>query len=321
MSTEPLRPAYLLTGTDRPKIARALERLRSRFDEASVEHLFAMSATGSDAVTACNALGLFGGGSHLVVVVGVDRWKAADAKAVVEYLSDPTPETVLALVADSLKLDSPLAKAVAPAGEVLAWDVSRKRLPAWVAEQFARLEAHADRDACEALVELVGENLDELMAEIDKLATWAGGEPLAARDVEVLAVHTREAPSWGLSDAWGQRDVAALLAAYEGEVQRAEPFLVGARLASHVGLVRAAQRQADGGRATRDIAKTLGVHEFRVRKALGHAQQYSPDELDAAVVRLAELDAALKGASRRPPELELELALVDVTRLQAVAPG
>jgi DNA polymerase III delta subunit len=65
---------------------------------------------------------------------------------------------------------------------------------------------------------------------------------------------------------------------------------------------------------TREVAKKLGVHEFRVRKALGHAEHYSPDELDEAVVRLADLDAALKGSSRRPPALELELALVEVTR-------
>jgi acetyl/propionyl-CoA carboxylase alpha subunit len=38
-----------------------------------------------------------------------------------------------------------------------------------------------------------------------------------------------------------------------------------------------------------------------------------PDELDDAVVRLADLDAALKGASRVARELELERALVEVT--------
>jgi DNA polymerase-3 subunit delta len=160
----------------------------------------------------------------------------------------------------------------------------------------------------------VGEGLAELEAEIEKLATWSGGEPVGSREVELLAVHTRELPTWGLSDAWGARDVGAVLNAYEADVHRTEPFLVGARLASHVALVRRAQRLAGEGKAARDVAKELGIHEFRVRKALGHAERYAPDELDAAVVRLAELDASLKGASRRPPELELELALVDVTR-------
>ena len=311
---DPLRASYLLTGSDRPKISRALGRLRTRFAEESVEHLFADAASGEDAVAACNALGLFGGGGRLVIVEGVDRWKAADAQAVGAYLADPTPETVLALVADALKADAPLAKAVAKAGDVLAWDVPKRRIPGWVAEQFTRLGVQADRDACETLVALVGDDLDELESEVEKLATWAGNEPVTSRDVEALAVHAREAPSWGLSDAWGTRDTGEVLGAFESDLHRTEPFLIGSRLASHVALVRNAQRLAAGGRATRDIAKELGVHEFRVRKALGHADRYSSDELDEAVVRLAELDAALKGASRRPAELELELALVDVTK-------
>ena len=161
---------------------------------------------------------------------------------------------------------------------------------------------------------LVGDDLAELENEVEKIATWAGSERVSARDVDALAVHARESPSWGLSDAWGERDVAEVLGAYESEMHRAEPFLVGARLASHVGLVRAAPRLAADGAPTREVAKALGVHEFRVRKALGHAEHYSRDELDDAVVRLADLDAALKGASRRPAELELELALVEVTR-------
>jgi DNA polymerase-3 subunit delta len=314
VAPEPLKPAYLLMGSDRPKIARALARLRTRFADETVEHLFAEGVSGADAVAACNALGLFGGGGRLVVVEDVERWKAVDAQAIGAYLTDPTPETVLALVAETLKSDAPLVKAVGGTGEVLAWDVPKRRVPAWVAEQFARLEVQADRDACETLVALVGDDLAELENEVEKIAIWAGSERVTARDVDALAVHAREAPSWGLSDAWGAREVAEVLAAYESEMHRAEPFLVGARLASHVGLVRAAQRLAADGAPTREVAKALGVHEFRVRKALGHAEHYSRDELDDAVVRLADLDAALKGASRRPAELELELALVEVTQ-------
>jgi len=58
-----------------------------------------------------------------------------------------------------------------------------------------------------------------------------------------------------------------------------------------------------------------------VRKALGHAERYSRDELDAAVVRLAELDAALKGASRISNELELERTLVDITAVREPVSG
>jgi hypothetical protein len=70
---------------------------------------------------------------------------------------------------------------------------------------------------------------------------------------------------------------------------------------------------ADEGLSVKDIAKRVRRHEFRVRKALGHGEHYSAEELDAATVRLAELDAALKGASRLAGELELSRALVELT--------
>ena len=313
MSSQPLRPVYLLTGTDKPKIGRALHRLRDRFGEGAINHLSADAASGEDAVAACNALGLLGAG-RLVIVEGIERWKAADVKPVSVYLDDPAPATVLALVGDELKAGSALVKACSKAGDVRVWNVQKRKLPDWVAEQFVRLGASADRDACEALVELVGENLDELASEVEKLATWAGGEPIGARDVELLAVPGREVAPWALSDAWGARDVAAVLSACESELERKEPFVLAARLASHVGLTRAAGRLADEGLSSREVARRLDVHEFRARKALAQTANYSPDELDGALVRLAELDAALKGASRLSGELELERTLVEITR-------
>jgi hypothetical protein len=42
-------------------------------------------------------------------------------------------------------------------------------------------------------------------------------------------------------------------------------------------------------------------------------RNFSPAELDGALVRLADLDHALKGGSRVAPELELERALVEIT--------
>jgi DNA polymerase III delta subunit len=106
-----------------------------------------------------------------------------------------------------------------------------------------------------------------------------------------------------------------VLATCEAELERdVEPFLIAVRLAGQVALVRAAQALSAEGLNTREIAKRVKRHEFRVRKALGHAQNYSRDELDDAVVRLAGLDAALKGATRLAGELELERALIDITR-------
>jgi DNA polymerase-3 subunit delta len=315
-----LKPVYLLTGSDRPKIARALQRLRERIGDDAAEQLSAAEASGADAVAACNAIGLFGGGGRLVIVDGVEQWKADDVKELAAYLAAPSPDTVLALVAGELKPDSPLAKAVAKAGDVLAYDVAKRRVPEWVAEQFARLGVKADVEACRVLVQVVGDDLDELASEIDKLATWAGGDPVAVADVERLAVGLAETPIFALTDAWGARDVGGVLASTEALLERShrarsgELMRIIASLVSHIGRVRRIARLAEEGVRAKDAAARLKMHPFAAEKAAKQAQNFTTDELARAVVRLARLDAAAKGGSRLPADLELERALVEITR-------
>ncbi|HVM57899.1 MAG TPA: DNA polymerase III subunit delta [Gaiellaceae bacterium] len=315
-----LKPVYLLTGTDRPKIARALHRLRERIGEDATEHLSAHDASGGDAVAACNALGLFVGEGRLVVVEAVERWKAVDAKEIAAYLASPAPATVLALVGEEIKADSPLGKAVAKVGEILAYDVQKRRIHDWVAEQFKRVGAKADAEACRGLVEIVGEDPDALTSEIDKLATWAAGDPITLADVERIASPLAETSIFALTDAWGRRDVAAVLGAAESLLERSDRPRSGelvrlvAMLASHVGKVRRCARLADDGVRPRDAAAQLKMHPYAAEKAFAQAANFSPEELSDAIVRLAELDAASKGGSRLPSDLELERALVDITR-------
>jgi DNA polymerase III subunit delta len=317
MSSEPLLPVYLLTGSDRPKHLRALRRLRTRFGPEAVEQLSAEDASGAETVAACNALGLFGaeGGGRLVIVEGVDRWRKGDVDAVAGYLRNPVEGAVLALVVDGALRGSALSDLCAKHGQVLHYDVPRSNnLYKWVQAELKRLEVPADADAARALVELVGEDTLALAGEIEKLAAWSGGEPIGLAEVEQLATPGREAAAWALTDAWGQRDLPALLEACELALERKEPFLLAVGLASHVGRVRAAQVLAEEGLRSREIASRLKMKEFPARKALQHAERYSRGELDSALVRLAELDAAIKGASRLSAELELLRALIDVTR-------
>jgi DNA polymerase-3 subunit delta len=324
MAADELSPAYLLFGSDRPKIGRALARLRARFGSEGVEGLAAESVSGADAVASLNALGLFGSG-RLVIVEGVQSWKKPDAEAIRGYLGQPAPGAVLALVADEIPRDAALADVVGKAGKVLRYDIPKPKDPSvWVRTELARLGVQATEDSARRLVEIVGDDVGVLALEIDKLATWAGGEVVGPREVELLAVAAGgESPGWLLSDAWGNRDVAGVLAACEAELDEGvEPFLIAVRLAAQVGLVRTVQALASEGLGSREIAGRLKKHEFRVRKALGHAERHSSEDLDLAIVRLAELDAALKGASRLSAELELERVLIEVTRpLEAASPS
>jgi DNA polymerase-3 subunit delta len=330
MADAPDKPVYLLVGTDRPKLETAVARLRRHFPAEATDVVSAVEVEGPDVVALCNSGSLFGDG-RLVVVDDVDGrpdsegrrkggWKAGDLDAVLAYLGSPAPGTVLALVAEDLKKTSSLWKACAKAGQVLEYSIPKGKLLGWVAEQFRQRGVRAEPEACAALVHVVGDDLHALAAEIDKLATWAGDEPIGEHEVLALAAPFGDEPMYKLTDAVGTRDVPAATALSETIFDRDDrprrdvAARMAASVASHVTRLATLKRLAEKGVGSKDAAAKLRLHPFRAQKLYEQAEGFSIEELGRAVVRLAELDGSLKGQSRLAPDLEVQRALVDLAR-------
>jgi DNA polymerase-3 subunit delta len=290
----------------------------------------ALEATGDEAVALCNAGSLFGD-TRLIVVTDVDGakqaegrrkggWKTGDVEAIAAYLTSPAPDTVLALVADELKSSSALWKACTKAGDVLSYEVEKKKLHEWVAAQFAQHGARAEPDAVSALIQLVGDDPAALKSEIDKLATWAAGEPFGEREVEALVASNADVPIYELTEAWAVRDAARALGVsetifeHESRQRRDTAARLAGSLGAHLGRLRALKRLAAEGVSSKEAASQLKLNPYYASKLYRQAEGFSEDELDDAVLRLAELDGGLKGQSRLAPDLEVQRTLVDLTR-------
>jgi DNA polymerase-3 subunit delta len=123
-----------------------------------------------------------------------------------------------------------------------------------------------------------------------------------------------------MTDAWGRRDVAGVLEASErllgrtgGPARDALPRIVGL-LTSHVARVAECQALAAEGMPARQAAERMKKNRFYIEKLYEQASNFTPDELRDAIVRLSELDLALKGGSPLAGELEFSRALVQLTR-------
>lgn len=331
MSERPsLEPAYLISGSDRPKVEFAVQRLRSRFVPESVEIVSALDVSGAEVVALCNAGSLFGD-ARLVLVTDVDGrkkeesrppaggWKAAEVETVAAYLAAPAPDTVVAFVGLEVKKDAALAKACAKAGGVLLYDVPKNGRVAWVAARFRQAGVKAETDACALLVQCVGsEDLHGLASEIDKIATWAQGEPVGVAEIEQLVSPVADVPSFAITDAWTERrpgrllEVAETMFDRDAKPRRDTASRLAGTLGGHLARMRQLKRLADDGMAPREAAASLKMHPFYGERVYRQAEGFSDEELMNATVRLAELDLALKGGSCLAPDLELQRALVDL---------
>ncbi len=330
MAATELKPAYLIVGNDRPKVEVALGRLRARFEEGSVERLVAAGkdgATGADVVAACNA-GTLLLGERLVLVTEIDGrrdergrlsggWKAPDLETVIEYLGAPAPGTVLCLVAEELKRDSPLAKACQKVGDVLVWEVDRRKLWEWVAKSFVERGIKVERDACEALVETVGEDKLALALEIDKVAIWANGEPVGVDEIRLLAIpiaerHRRNSPMPGSSRRRRCAGRDGLDARRKRATRTRRTAASAACCEGTLGKLTRIEAPSKR-RAAKEAASKVGLKPCPARSS--HARRTvlargAPRGDDAA--RTSRPRA--QGRQQLAPELEVQLAVADVAR-------
>jgi DNA polymerase-3 subunit delta len=199
----PLRPAYLICGSDLPKVGRAVDRLRRRVvAEAGTDLNVAVFDVGEaderqtaqskraevlSAVLAALQTPSFIPGARLVLVTNGHRWLAKDRQSLVGYLDDPMPETVLAVEGDTFGKDDALLKAVKKVGEVLRYDLpKRHELPSWVRERARARHLVLEPPEARHLLALVGEEPERLERELDKLAAYCRGQEVTTDAIDAV---------------------------------------------------------------------------------------------------------------------------------------
>ena len=329
-----LTPAYLIFGTDTPKVRRAVGRFKRRVvAEAGSDLSLTTVEAGAGSGTLSGAevvdllqTGSFVPGRRAVVVEAADRWKVGERNLVAKYLADPYPETTVVLVGEAFDPRESLTKAVVQGGTILQYDVPKHGLAPWVRELARGLQLEVSPAEARHLLHVVGEDPAMLESELRKLAGYvgavAGGELVEVDESDIDAVCSPglEAKIWDLTDAVGKMDRPAAFRVLEelfalGGAPRSAGGSFGdptrfifVSLARHIDLLRQAHLLPV--MSAEAAGKELGVHSYRARRLLEQRKTFSMRAVEHATVVLAEADAALVGGSQLEPELVLERALL-----------
>lgn len=310
-----LESAYLVLGTDPAKIAIVVQRLKARFPAEAIELHPASSGSAGELIESFQTMGLFAE-QRLVVVQGAHGWGADDVAGILAYLEQPAPDVVLLLLADKLASNSRLRKAFAKPRLIECPGPDKpEALRSWVEALFAAAGARGDRASAKRLVELCcgidandargvreldGDDLARLRTDVERIAVYAGGDPVTVAMVEELATQVTDEKVWGLGDAWARRDTRAFLHLVEQLLaQREHPVRIAGALGRHLRQVDDAHHLL-ASMAPQQALEALvasGANQWAAKKVVQQAQRVGTPQVDAALARIAQLDAELKGAS------------------------
>jgi DNA polymerase-3 subunit delta len=291
---------HLVAGTD-PRLAEeALEELvagalGARRDDA-LETLRGDETTWARIVDVARTGSLFAA-RRAVVVRGADALKG-DGEEMAAYLDDPTPELALILVAAKPDKRRGIWRTLSERAAVRSAEPLKGRaLRAYVVDRVKRRGLRLLDEGLYELLERVGQDLQRLHGELDKLEAFAQGQsrPLGADEVSSVLGRGLARPLYRLGDAMAARrpaEATALMNEILGDGE--PPLLVLSALHRALRTVRGARALAQARVPREELASRLRVPPFKVDDVLDCARRWSEDDLRAAFLALDQADRRMK---------------------------
>jgi DNA polymerase-3 subunit delta len=317
------KPAYLIHGDDHGRIGERRARLRAIAEAESgtggVEVFEGDGSTPEAVALALNAM-TFAMGRRFLIVDAVERWKDAEAEAVlVPVLADMPPETTVAFFAREdgrAKAPAKLAAAVKKAdGDVVAESMLKAReLPKWAVGEAAKLGITLDGGAAQVLIRQVGERQQRLLRELEKLALEHGeGARIGVEEVEAAVASSAERQVWGLVDAMVARDGPAATRTFlqlraQGETLPRLVPLMARRLRD----VLAIATRLEAGESPGQVKESLRMSSWAADRRIKEARGTDAAALRRALEALAELEVASRGMSELADDTEALRAIVAI---------
>jgi len=263
--------------------------------------------------------------SHrLVVIRNVHEAPADQLEAFAAYLDDPVPETFLLITAAGIDKRRKFFQKFAQVGEIIEFRrLFDNQLPQFIRERAREAGRTFTAPAIKLFCRRVGNNLAEVVGELDKLVSYAGDrEFFEEADVAAVVSDTRVENVFALTDAIGTGDHAAALRLLQRLLDDGQPPLVIlSMLIRHFRQLWKARELLEQGVPQKELPRRIGINPYFVGSLLTQAQQYSDRQLREAFPRLLAVDLALKSGGDPRAQLEGLIFTLGVGQPAATSKG
>jgi len=222
-----------------------------------------------------------------------------DIDGFMNYLASPMSSTVLLVLADYPKLDERkrVTKALKKAATLvdtapLDEKAARQQITAILKRQSVAIEPAA----LNLLVQRTNGDYSLMMAELQKLATYAaGGQKLDQAAIEALVPKQLSDRVFDLVEAVVKKDTATALSLYRDLLaQNEEPIKLNSLLVNQFRLLIQVQILAKKGYTQGSLAQVIKVHPYRIKLAWQQSQRMAANDLHQAYIGLVGTEAQMK---------------------------
>ncbi len=236
---------------------------------------------------------------RLVTVKDAHQLPAAELEKLLPYLQDPIPETCLLFIADKIDNRRKFFQQFKKCGALVEFKpLSDREIPQYIHTVLNQRDVKVSADAVNLFCSMVGNNLHEVHAELDKLVTYIGTATLIdVKDVQAVVSRGRAENIFELGNAVGRGDIAKALTLIMRLSSAGEaPLKILSLLVRHfrqLWKVRELQVQKC---PAKEIAKIAGVPFFVVDGLIQQGKKFSRNDFIRIFELFLETDLAMKSS-------------------------
>ena len=245
---------------------------------------------------------------RLIIVRRAENFSDMDLEQFISYFDNPLETTCLIFVSSKPDFRKKFYRKIRDSGRAVNFrKLYENQLVPWVKKTAEEFGFNIETEACDYLIEIVGNSLIDLYSELEKLFLRYGKMTVGVKEVKEIAVYSRLYTIFELMDQISlRRPIESLLSLnrYLEEEDRTAPLRFVGMLNRQIGLLWQTKCIMKADEEKTDLARKLRVQPFLASKLAKQNKKWSTDDLERALELLYRVDGLLKSDVHKHVVLE-----------------
>jgi DNA polymerase III subunit delta len=296
-----------LYGEESFLIERAVKQLLDSAIDPSLKDFnfnlfFGNESKGTDIADAAQTLPMFAE-RRAVLVKRAEALKADALDALLPYVQNPSRSTCLIFCGQKVDQRKKIFAELKKQGALVEYKrLYDNKISSFIISESQVHGKPIDPAAADLLFMLIGNNLQELSSQLEKLAVYVGSKPrITTDDVKSIASSSKAFTVFELARFLGLKDLQNAIKSLDALFLNGEelPMMVGA-LSRHFRQLWRVREMQEQKASQADISKEVGINTFFLGEYLQQAKNFSRGDLKGIFEQLYRCDLASKTGGGQP---------------------